>query len=84
MACPYIANDIDPEVALLRRELGLNLRCERILRPRLDVLTFPEEFLIERYRFSRESIIYLNKQGHVVGIYTSRAYFNWVGSEDER
>ncbi|KAK0132452.1 putative nuclease HARBI1 [Merluccius polli] len=36
------------------------LRRERIFRPRLDVLSFPEEYLFQRYRFSSNSIIYLN------------------------
>ncbi|KAK0144350.1 putative nuclease HARBI1 [Merluccius polli] len=32
----------------------------RIVRPRLDILSFPEEYLFERYRFSSNTIIYLN------------------------
>ncbi|KAK0155982.1 putative nuclease HARBI1 [Merluccius polli] len=36
------------------------LRRERVFRPRLDILSFPEAFLFERYRFSSATIIYLN------------------------
>ena len=31
-----------------------------LIRPRLDILSFPEDFLLERYRFSHDSLIYLN------------------------
>ncbi|KAK0156523.1 hypothetical protein N1851_000192 [Merluccius polli] len=40
--------------------IGNALRRERIFRPRLDVLSFPEEYIFQRYRFSSNSIIYLN------------------------
>lgn len=33
---------------------------ERLIRPRLDILSFPDDFLLERYSFSRDSLIYLN------------------------
>ncbi|XP_059212521.1 putative nuclease HARBI1 [Centropristis striata] len=56
MDCPFLRNPIDIEAVLIRNVL----RRERIFRPRLDVLSFPEDFLFERYRFSSNSIIYLN------------------------
>ncbi|XP_062287204.1 putative nuclease HARBI1 [Scomber scombrus] len=56
MGCPYILNPIDIEAEIIRNAL----RRERIIRPRLDVLALPEEYLLERYRFSSTSIIYLN------------------------
>ena len=56
MDCPFLENPIDIEARIMRN----GLRRERIFRPRLDVLSFPEEFIFERYRFSLNSIIYLN------------------------
>ncbi len=56
MACPFIPNPIDIEAQIIRDAL----RRERIFRPRLDILSFPDEYLFERYRFSRNSIIYLD------------------------
>ncbi|KAK0136220.1 putative nuclease HARBI1 [Merluccius polli] len=44
--------------ALLRGEL--QLRPERVIRPCIDVLAFPEHFLFERYRFTSQSIIYIH------------------------
>ena len=57
MDCPFLPNPIDIEALVIRNAL----RRERVFRPRLDVLSFPEEYLLERYRFSSNSIIYLNK-----------------------
>ena len=56
MDCPFIRNTIDIEGVIIRNAL----RRERIFRPRLDVLSFPEECLFQRYRFSSATIIYLN------------------------
>ncbi len=56
MGCPYVGNPIEIEAQLIR----IALRRERIFRPRLDVLSFPNEYLFERYCFSLDSIIYLN------------------------
>lgn len=56
MACPFIEEPVDVEAQILRR----NLRRERIIRPRLDVLSFPDEYLFERFCFSAPSIIYIN------------------------
>ncbi|XP_059931271.1 LOW QUALITY PROTEIN: putative nuclease HARBI1 [Gadus macrocephalus] len=56
MACPFIEEPVDVEAQILRR----NLHRERIIRPRLDVLSFPDEYLFERFRFSASSIIYIN------------------------
>ena len=51
---------IDEDVALLRRELLWPIRCEMVLRPRIDVLAFPDNYLFERYRFTSQSIIYIH------------------------
>ena len=56
MACPFLEEPVDVEAQILRR----NLSRERIIRPRLDVLSFPDEYLFECFRFSAPSIIYLN------------------------
>ena len=58
MACPFINDPVDEGAALLRREL--NIRREMIIRPHIDVLAFPDTYLFERYRFTSQSIIYLN------------------------
>lgn len=54
MACPFD----DEGAALLRREL--NIRRERVIGPRIDVLAFPDNFLFERYRFTAQSINYIH------------------------
>ncbi|XP_028306995.1 putative nuclease HARBI1 [Gouania willdenowi] len=54
MDCPFIANPIDIEAQMIRNAL----RRERFFRPRQDMFYFPEEYLWERYRFSR--LIYLD------------------------
>nr|XP_024654062.1 putative nuclease HARBI1 [Maylandia zebra] len=56
MACPYLEEPVDLEAQILRTAL----RRERVIRARLDILSFPDDFLCERYRFSAQSIIYLN------------------------
>ncbi|XP_062286964.1 putative nuclease HARBI1 [Scomber scombrus] len=56
MAYPFLEEPVDVEAQILRR----NLRRERIIRPRLDVLSFPDEYLFKRFCFSASSIIYLN------------------------
>ena len=53
---PFIEEQVDVEAQILRR----NLRRERVIRPRLDVLSFPDEYLFERFRFSASTIIYIN------------------------
>ncbi|KAJ8247845.1 hypothetical protein GJAV_G00251170 [Gymnothorax javanicus] len=55
MACPFLDDILDEEALILRRAF----RRERVFRDRSDPLAFPEEFLQERYRFSRDSIRYL-------------------------
>jgi len=56
MDCTFLPNPIDNEALVIRNAL-----CrERVFRPRLDVLSFPEEYMLERYRFSSKGIIYLN------------------------
>ncbi|XP_036406883.1 putative nuclease HARBI1 [Megalops cyprinoides] len=56
MGCPFMRNPIDIEAELIHAAL----RQERVLRPRVDILSFPDEYLIERYRFSSQSLTYLN------------------------
>lgn len=56
MACPFLEEPVDIEAQILSR----NLRRERVIRPRMDVLSFPDDHLFERYRFSAQSIIHLN------------------------
>ncbi|KAK0134659.1 putative nuclease HARBI1 [Merluccius polli] len=58
MACPFENDPVEEGAALLRGEL--HLRPERVIRPRIDVLAFPEHFLFERYRFTSQSIIYIH------------------------
>ncbi|KAK0142186.1 hypothetical protein N1851_020122 [Merluccius polli] len=48
---------VDDGAALLRREL--NIRRERVIRPRIDV-AFPDNYLFQRYRFTSQSIIYIH------------------------
>ena len=46
----------------MRRYRSANYSCihqERLIRPRLDILAYPDDLLLERYRFSRKSLIYL-------------------------
>ncbi|XDV32124.1 hypothetical protein PO909_003013 [Leuciscus waleckii] len=62
MACPFMDDPVDEEAAFIRRELHL-LR-ERILRPRVDFLSYPYAFLFERYRFSLQSIRYIHNLIH--------------------
>ena len=71
MACPFLEEPVDIEAQILRR----NLRRERVIRPRLDVLSFPDDHLFERYRFSAQSIIHLNNilSSHIVHM-THRAH----------
>ncbi|MBN3299083.1 HARB1 nuclease, partial [Amia calva] len=56
MACPFLEEPVDIEAQILHRIL----RRERVIRPRLDVFTFPDDYLFEHYCFSAQSIIYLN------------------------
>ena len=58
MACPFDNDPVDEGAALLRREL--NIRREMIIRPRVDVLAFPDSYLFERYRFTSQSITYIH------------------------
>nr|XP_057940329.1 putative nuclease HARBI1 [Doryrhamphus excisus] len=58
MACPFVEDPVDEEARLLRREL--RIRREVIHRPRLDTLSFPDNFLFERYRFTSPTITYIH------------------------
>ncbi|XP_061584557.1 putative nuclease HARBI1 [Cololabis saira] len=73
MACPFLEDPIDEGAALLRREL--NIRREIVIRPRIDVLSFPDKFLFERYRFTSQSINYIHNliRPHICNI-TSRSH----------
>ena len=56
IACPFLREPAAVEAVILQG----NLREERLLRRRLDILSFPDNILHERYRFSAQSIIYLD------------------------
>ncbi|XP_029899991.1 putative nuclease HARBI1 [Myripristis murdjan] len=58
MACPFVDDPVDEGAVFLRREL--NLRREVVIKPRIDVLAFPDTFLFERYRFTSQSILYIH------------------------
>ncbi|XP_070845633.1 putative nuclease HARBI1 [Chaetodon trifascialis] len=58
MACPFDNDPVDEGAALLRREL--NICREMVIRPRIDVLAFPDNYLFERYRFTSQSITYIH------------------------
>ncbi|XP_015226372.1 PREDICTED: putative nuclease HARBI1 [Cyprinodon variegatus] len=62
MACPFDEDPIDEGAALIRRELIC--RRQRILRPRIDVLSHSDSFLYERYRFTSQSITYIHDLVH--------------------
>ena len=47
MACPFDNDPVDEGAALLRREL--NVRQEMVIRPNIDVLAFPDNYLFERH-----------------------------------
>ena len=55
MACPFDERPVDIGAQIIR-----GIHRERLIRPRLDILSFPEDFLLERYRFSHDSLLYLN------------------------
>ena len=55
MACPF-----DERPIVIGAQIIRAIHRERLIRPRLDILSFPEDFLLERYRFSCDSLLYLN------------------------
>lgn len=55
MACPFLEDVMDEEALMLRRAL----RRERVFQDRSDPLTFPDDHLYERYKFSGDAIRYL-------------------------
>lgn len=57
MACPFLPNPIDLEARLIRNAL----RNERIVRPRPDLFSYPDEYLYERYRFTLQSLEYIHR-----------------------
>ena len=54
MACPFDERPVHIGAQIIR-----GIHRERLIRPRLDIFAYPEDFLLERYRFSRKSLIYL-------------------------
>ena len=58
MACPFDNDPVDEGAALLRREL--NIHREMIIRPHIDVLAFPDNYLFEWYHFTSQSILYIH------------------------
>uniref|UniRef100_A0AAY4BK22 DDE Tnp4 domain-containing protein n=1 Tax=Denticeps clupeoides TaxID=299321 RepID=A0AAY4BK22_9TELE len=61
MVCPFLDEPVDLEAQILCR----NLRQERMIRPRVDVLSFLDEYLYERFHFSRPSVIYNILSPHI-------------------
>uniref|UniRef100_A0AAR2LM61 DDE Tnp4 domain-containing protein n=1 Tax=Pygocentrus nattereri TaxID=42514 RepID=A0AAR2LM61_PYGNA len=59
MACPSVENPVDEGVRVVRR--ALTLPAPRSFQDRTDPLGFPDDYLFERYRFRRHSIVYLCK-----------------------
>ena len=57
MACPFDEDPVDVEAQIIR---GFFHR-ERVIRPRIDVFAYPNEYLKERYRFSKDSLVYLTR-----------------------
>ena len=55
MACPFDERPVDIGTQIIRA-----IHRERLIRPRLEILAYPDYFLLEGYRFSRKSLIYLN------------------------
>ncbi len=55
MACPFIDEVVDEGGLIIRRAF----QRQRIFRDRSDPLAFPDSYLYERYRFSREGIVYI-------------------------
>ena len=54
MECPFDERPVDIGAHIIRA-----IHWERLIRPRLDILSYPDILLLERYRFSRKSLIYL-------------------------
>ena len=55
LACPILEDIVDDEVAVVRWAF----RPQRVVRDSSDPLTFSDDYLLERYRFSGEGIRYL-------------------------
>ena len=55
MAAPFLRDPVDQGAILVRLAFHVN----RVLRDRQDPLFYTDEFLFERYRFSRQGLIYL-------------------------
>ncbi|XP_045557275.1 putative nuclease HARBI1 [Salmo salar] len=64
MACPFLEESVYIGAQILSR----NLSRERVIRSCLDVLSFPDAYLFERFRFSARLIIHLNNflRPHIV------------------
>uniref|UniRef100_UPI003AABFF53 putative nuclease HARBI1 n=1 Tax=Centroberyx gerrardi TaxID=166262 RepID=UPI003AABFF53 len=57
MACPFLNNPVDEGAQILHR--AFTPPAPRVFRDRSNPLGFPDEYLWERYRFRRPSIVYL-------------------------
>ena len=55
MAAPFLRDPVDEGAILVR----LAFHTDRVIRDRQDPLSYTDEFLFERYRFSRQGLIYL-------------------------
>ncbi|XP_060720063.1 LOW QUALITY PROTEIN: putative nuclease HARBI1 [Tachysurus vachellii] len=57
MACPFDEDPVDVEAQIIQ----FFFRRERVIRPHIDVFAYPNEYLTERYRFSKDSLVYLTR-----------------------
>ncbi|KAL6481349.1 hypothetical protein MHYP_G00094290 [Metynnis hypsauchen] len=57
MASPFVENPVDEGARVVRR--AFTLPAPRSFQDRTDPLGFPDDYLFERYRFRRHSIVYL-------------------------
>lgn len=57
MACPFIDDPVEEGAQILHK--AFTPPAPRIFRDRSNPLVFPDDYLWERYRFSRPSIVYL-------------------------
>ncbi len=57
MACPFVEDPVEEGAIILQRAFRTPAR--RVFRDRTNPLTFPAEYLWERYRFSMPSVVYL-------------------------
>jgi len=67
MTCPFDNDPVGEGAALLHREL--NIRQEIVIRPRRDVLAFPDNYLFERHH---QNLLGQNKNKRQINICMNR------------